>query len=122
MADPIIPGSYRHADAYAKPQPDRLQVRCCCTPQKVLGTLPAPEGRHRERTFLLAGGGLLRLEVRYYCERTQASEELLRRAADPVVAAYLRQGNVNERAYYSEDTPLEVLRQIPEFLEEVGRG
>jgi hypothetical protein len=118
MADKYIRGSYfNHADEYAKPQEPRLQVRCCCTPTKVLGSLPAPEGQDKYRTFQLRGGGELLLMLRNYCQRTQVTDELLARAADPVVAAYLQQVNVSEPAYYSEDTPLEVLRRIPEFLE-----
>lgn len=122
MADPFIRGSfYNHAADYAKPQELRVQVRCCCTPAKVLGTLPAPVGGAQERTFQLTSGGMLKLGVRRYQQRCQVSEELLARAADPVVAAYLQQGHVDALAYYSEDTPLEVLRLVPEFHEEVRR-
>jgi hypothetical protein len=123
MADPLIRGSfYNHAQDYTQPQERRVQVRCCCTPTKVLGTLPAPVGGASERTFQLTSGGMLKLGVRHYAQRVCVSQELLDRAADPVVAAYLQQGNVNELAYYSEDTPLEVLRLVPEFREEVRRG
>lgn len=121
MARHIITGSfYNHAQDYLQPQEPRLQVRCCCTPTKIMGTLPAPVGGATERVFQLGSGGMLRLGVRRYAERAMVSQELLDRAADPVVAAYLQQVNVNELAYYSEDKPLEVLMDCPEFRLEPG--
>lgn len=95
----------------------RLNVRCCCTPQKILGTLPAPEEGQTSRVFLYRTAGLLRLEVRTFAQRSMCSPELLKRAADPVVAKLIAAVNTNEPAYYSDDTPLEHLLLITEFRE-----
>lgn len=73
-----------------------LEVRCCCTPDKLLGWLPAPQ-YGRAQKFLLRGEsplGFLRLEVCRF--------------------SYF--GRIHN-AFKAESVDISVLRQIPQFIE-----
>jgi hypothetical protein len=75
----------------------QLEVRCCCIPQKLRGWLPIRENLLRSGQlvrFALLGGGSVALEVNPFHTRGNT---------------YL--------ALRSEDIPIEILRQIPSFVE-----
>ncbi len=95
-----------------------MEVRCCCQPMKLLGYLPVPPSRAAGDTvtfvirpvvhcspFGVAGG-----ECAQVCR------------AETVALPVARfQSRVGERhlALKSEETPIEVLRRIPGFVERV---
>lgn len=91
----------------------RLNVRCCCKPSKILGTLPDPGPDSPGIMIRLAPdlfetlvtpendpylSGLVPLPIDTYCE-------------------YEKTGEIRERSFKSNDYPIEVLRQIPGFEE-----
>jgi hypothetical protein len=86
----------------------RLLVRCCCQPQKVLGSLPWPlphDPQPGDRMhFAIRGGETVMLSVGAYAEVTLGADGEPQRH--------------KEFAYKSEETPLERLRLIPSFTVE----
>ena len=79
----------------------RMDVRCCCQPQKVLGSLPVPNP-------VLSGQC-----VTYYRTTITDSIETL---TLPVATLYSRRGGMT-LALKAEGVTLETLRTIPEFVE-----
>lgn len=78
-----------------------MEVRCCCVPQNLLGWLPAPTVKFSGRTmnFPLPDGEVLTLPMSRYIERVHGE----------VVTDLI--------AYKSQETPIETLRLIPNFVE-----
>lgn len=106
----------------------RLNVRCCCQPQKILGTLPAPiSGEAEAKTFSLnpirdengnVSAGSMTLEIATFCEYTHAKpkDEFIEDAS--YMKAFLDIfGPKKEKAYKAEGRTVEELRRIPEFVE-----
>lgn len=107
--------------------PQLLQVRCCCQPKRLLGYLPvdvdkALEGAHIKFALNPPSGG----EERF----VRAIERWSDQAAFLEFPVYValpiaRFGSYDEAsggpfwrlAIKSEETPLEVLRRIPGFIE-----
>lgn len=89
----------------------RLNVRCCCQPTKILGTLEVPEGWQALKAINLRryDGGLEVLEIR----------EIVLGARSELVEKYSRVPlpALTERAVYSEDRPIEFWRKVPGFRE-----
>lgn len=94
----------------------RLEVRCCCQPQKLLGWLTVPDARRKSVAF--------RLSQRVY---RLVGHRLVGHAAsiEPrTVVLPIEQINyevagveVSYRAIKAEGAPLELLRRIPQFEE-----
>jgi hypothetical protein len=106
---------------------DRLYVRCCCQPTKILGTLPAPVGNARSRRFQYAeltnDGPVSRhieLEIAKFATFTPLPGKF---EFDPLSASGLSPRNTSlthERAYKAEGVTLEDLKKIAEFVEYDG--
>lgn len=91
----------------------RLNVRCCCQPTKILGTLPWDETSDR-MTFKLTGGGDMTLKVETITHLLIASI-VPETANDTLPADVETQMIKREPAYKAEGAPLDQLRLIPEF-------
>lgn len=91
----------------------RLNVRCCCQPMKILGTLPWDETSHAFE-FPLIGGGALTLPVCAIQHHAINVPEIAMDDIHPDVAALML---TREPAYKAEGVPLDQLRMIPEFQE-----
>jgi hypothetical protein len=72
----------------------RLNVRCCCQPQKILGTLEVASLYPNQR--LAARRGIVEIEVRAFCNAGEMEYEF---------------------AVYSDDRPIEFWRQFASFQE-----
>lgn len=101
----------------------RMDVRCCCTPNKLLGTLPVPEAAFREGIdkidFVVVGAPRLGLPSSRIT--MEISEWQQREIVDPYLADSLfspvprvTDGGV---ALKHENVTLETLRRIPGFIE-----
>lgn len=75
-----------------------MEVRCCCKPQKLLGWLDVPDNCERVVRLSLIGGAVLELPI-------------------APVTFYERDGHSTYAAIKSEETPLEMLRQVVGFRE-----
>lgn len=92
----------------ARKTPNRLPVRCCCNPSKLLGWLPVPIGIGigwgTRISYPIQGEGdtanVITLEVGKYAERDHPRDEPR-----------------TELAIMSGDNPIEVFRLIPGFAE-----
>ena len=85
----------------------RLQVRCCCQPTKILGTLEvpyAPESGHGFFYLWDIAGKKHRVRVENLYDYTDLSEEIY------------------TLAIYSEDRSVEFWRQFLGFKEETANG
>jgi hypothetical protein len=93
----------------------RLNVRCCCQPTKILGTLPWDE-RSVDVRFKQIGGGEITLPVREIKHFLSASivPETACDALPPDLEAELIK---REPAYKAEGAPLDQLRLIRDFIE-----
>jgi hypothetical protein len=84
----------------------KLEVRCCCAPKQLLGWLPADS--NREYVCFALSDPL----DRSYKSVVKAPETVL---------LPIREIFVPEKGYYyaisSDETPVEKLRRIPEFVE-----
>lgn len=96
----------------------RLNVRCCCQPQKILGTLPAPANDAPVKLFLQHQDqiGLSRryvsLPIAVFAEVPCLTDEAL----DDLSPEVLRSMVYRERAYKAEGMTIEQLKQIPGFV------
>jgi hypothetical protein len=80
-----------------------IEIRCCCNPAKVLGTVDIPEhpsGKAPAFRFALPDGGVIYLQVGKVSRYNAYSGEY-----------------EHIRALNSNETPIEILRQIPTFKE-----
>ncbi len=93
----------------------RVEVRCCCQPRKLLGTLPVGDAELRIGATLMFGRIPLKLER--WAHIVEVSPDLLRDAASPSLFEYLRQSRAGGVAFKADGLPIEVLRTIPEFIE-----
>lgn len=101
----------------------RIEVRCCCVPKKLLGWLEAPEE-------LVFEGSVLSFRIPPRCFQPVGQPLVFERAIDvrlPVAmfeAGYLGQllsgGGERHLALKSEETPIELLRRVPGFVENGG--
>lgn len=92
----------------------RVNIRCCCNVNLLLGTVEAPELRIGDRyTFPLRDGSLLTLEVAQARACTVMAPEMV--AHGNFLAKELVERT--DLAFKSNDTPLERLRLIPSFIE-----
>lgn len=81
----------------------RLNVRCCCQPQKILGTLEVGSfARFQSIRIPSSIGPIERIQVRVFFSNEDAKAEY---------------------AIYSDDHPVEYWRQFPTFIENMeGRS
>jgi hypothetical protein len=95
----------------------RINIRCCCTPGLVLGTVEVDDNVRvcQPITFQLTDGSTLTLVVREAWQSTYCSPEM-EAYAEPSVLAEWKQDR-RELALHSNDTPLERVRLIPSFVE-----
>lgn len=101
--------------------PTRLNVRCCCQPRKILGSLPW-DGVSRVVDFKTASGEVVTLSVEQASLRLCLPREEDRRFHN-VRDDEVDDINVvvrSEWAFKSEETPIDTLRQIPQFIEGVA--
>lgn len=91
----------------------RLNVRCCCTPTKILGTLEVPPGAVERRGFLVH---TMRPAAPWnWQELLDAGQSLLRANTEHVEIRSF--GYLGEPAIYSEERPVEFWRGLPTFRE-----
>lgn len=83
---------------------ERINVRCCCTPGKILGTLP---DYGRDMTFCLSTEARFNRGIQQHIGIQQI--HLLRRQ----ISSVLQEGF--EWAYNSNHSTVETLSRIPEF-------
>lgn len=94
----------------------RLNVRCCCQPTKILGTLPWDESSE-QLTFAMTDGRKLTLCVQQIVNRRMTAPanivvaRLIMPLDEPIYSIE------TEMAYKAEGAPLEELRLIPQFRE-----
>lgn len=94
----------------------RVNVRCCCNVNLLLGTVDLPEVLAGERyTFVLVGGSTLTLEAAQARRCIQLTQLQQQHAKFQAIAREAIEQN--EIALKSNDTPLERLRLIPSFVE-----
>lgn len=97
----------------------RINIRCCCTPGLVLGTVDVADALVRDNqriAFPLTDGSRLTLEVRIAWHGTILPPEM-RANMDPAALALVKVDHRRELALHSNDTPLERVRLIPSFVE-----
>ena len=92
----------------------RLEVRCCCLPQKVFGTLEVPDDIARN-------GGTFRIP---YMERPFAEfhdnwdKEPSQFGTYTIeVRPFVIDSFIRKMAVYSDDRPIEFWRELPGFVE-----
>lgn len=90
----------------------RMNVRCCCQPQKVLGTLEVPRlnADHFVVQERLSCSALFSLNTDSISKAVPTHEIKVRVFHD-------YSSGYHERAIYSDDRPLEFWRKIPGFIE-----
>lgn len=91
----------------------RVEVRCCCQPTKLLGWLDVPHE-------LIFAGNVIRFLIpprADYAAGVGTTFKRQQRIGLPVEV--LREGGQQWLALKSEETAIEVLRQIPDFIEAV---
>jgi len=93
----------------------RVEVRCCCRPEKLLGWLPVDEAR------IFVGS-----RVKFLIAPARTFKELGLESVSgfevevltlPILEAVMPGELVGHPALKSEETPIEVLRRIPGFVE-----
>jgi len=90
-----------------------MEVRCCCKPQKLLGYLPVEENA---RAYV----GVIFDKTQFDPLRSASYNDPLRSASYKTIRLPVEIVNQNGNQHYalkSEETPIEVLRQLPGFLE-----
>jgi len=90
----------------------RLNVRCCCTPTKILGTLEVPP-----RAIERQGFGIYSMQSAApgdWAKLLDAGQSLLRRKTEWIE---IRSFGGGEPAIYSEERPVEFWRGLPSFKE-----
>lgn len=103
----------------------RAEIRCCCDPGKLLGTVEVPADRFYEGAVLRF---TLRNDQKDWLKEPEAPKPLLDQGtiALPVASFGIGRGGiltVGETAWEqglaikSNDTPIETLRRIPSFKE-----
>lgn len=92
----------------------RLNVRCCCQPQKILGTLEVPSLNPIQRFTIMT------LAPRYAAPR-YAGADATEIKYHTIQLKYFCQGlngdDSGELAVYSDDRPIEFWRQFKGFIE-----
>jgi hypothetical protein len=93
----------------------RLNVRCCCQPMKILGTLPWDETSD-QMTFKLGGGGEITLKIATISHFLVASivPETANDTMPPDIEATMVR---RESAFKAEGASLDQLRLIDAFVE-----
>lgn len=96
----------------------RLNVRCCCQPAKILGTLPWDESSRETRWVVERSSGDGRLFHQPFVLRVQPMRSV---ACDVPLSLFnvLEPGGLitEELAYKAEGAPIETLRLIKGFIE-----
>lgn len=82
--------------------PQRLLVRCCCTPTKILGSLPAPPHAH--------AGLKVNFPIPTVVEKEFGTLQL------SIESFFNAPIHRSELAYKAEETPLATLLKVPGFL------
>lgn len=77
----------------------RLNIRCCCQPLKIFGTLEVKQEWVDREEFIVP----FRDNLTFHYER--------------IILKTFRNGLLKELAVYSDDRPIEFWRQLPEFRE-----
>lgn len=91
----------------------RLEVRCCCVPKKLLGTLPVPD--HLLQAPQLT---MLLMQPRFFGLPTDRRER--RPTSINLQITEIQDGRERWRAIKAEGVPIETLRLIPGFIEATG--
>ena len=91
-----------------------MEVRCCCKPQRLLGWLKVPDTARRGTIIHFTVWPSARAEV------NQASFEVKQISLPVDTYAYAENSYHERLALRSEDTPIETLRLIPGFKENVA--
>jgi hypothetical protein len=98
---------------------DRLYVRCCCQPQKILGTLPAPRNDGPSVTFAYAeltetgpATRFVSLPLATFMEAPILSDEALISLSPEAQRSMIHR----ERAYKAEGMTIDELKKIPVFV------
>ncbi len=94
-----------------------LNVRCCCQPVKVLGTLcvPVPAEGFQHGYKIPLGVPILEA-VRAFSAVQDDPRPMNKSVAFAEVRAFINQHGIKEFAIYSDDRTIEFWRQIPGFM------
>jgi hypothetical protein len=90
----------------------KLEVRCCCTPLKLLGWLEWPDDGRRSMRFLL-----LRTMAEFEWDNDQVKIDAIELEVSSYYSVYGRAAPTSYKAVKDEGLPIEVLRRVPGFTE-----
>ena len=91
----------------------RLNVRCCCMPVKIMGTLELTDDEIRARGKIV----YTPVSVPYIGHMTNIAVPVLFPRAGEEVIQLRHYGPFSELAVYSDDRPIEFWRGVPGFRE-----
>jgi hypothetical protein len=89
----------------------RLEVRCCCQPTKLFGTLPVPTGAIERGCFDVVVANTTR-----WWEADDPSASAFEKHSVQI-RKFQTIGGITRLAIYSEDRPIEFWRKLPGFQE-----
>lgn len=96
----------------------RLNVRCCCEPERILGTLPVPMEAARRGFFQVARRASPVFTMRVGKRPGPGSVTTLRGAETILIKPFAAGPRApTELAVYSDELPIEFWREIPGFVE-----
>jgi len=93
----------------------RMEIRCCCTPKKLLGWVEVPDGATEYRF-------VLRSELLSFLRKPFDDVTPVKVEAIVLPVAVIHIGGTKYPALKSEETPIEILRKIPGFIENRDSG
>ena len=101
---------------------NRLLVRCCCQPTKILGSLPYDDGSKELRVPVAGARGFDHIVFPVATMTTLCDMPMLGRldrdfTKQIEIEQLIEAQRYRELAYKSEDTPIETLRRIRDFIE-----
>ncbi len=92
----------------------RVEVRCCCTPRKLLGTLPVGDAELSVGATIMFGR--VPLKLKRWSERVGEVVEI----DGPSLFEFATREIAGGVAFKADGLPIEILRTIPEFIEAKG--
>jgi len=91
----------------------RVEVRCCCSPLKLLGTLPMPENATRFNFVVMPPASMMAPPLGRYmrAQKAPAYQYLTLEFSEWFA------GSMSGYALKADGVPIETLRRIPGFIE-----
>lgn len=110
---------FNYGEMEAKAIADLMEVRCCCVPKKLLGWLPSPHSgakRGHVENFDWSECGY---DPAYASDKVPMVSHHSKVVSLPIELINHGTGTKPYLAYKSEETPIEILRKIPQFIENI---